>query len=169
MFAFMTYTRIVHTAVKICDAFLYVFMARTPDNIKKYLCMKKTKGVPDVLLARGYSIRMDVTYDITNFITMFLNWYWDPTACGNEGGIQLERLRNFMNQSSINLVWICYSDSSNHLRSGEKNYMLIDLNKVKTQVFKHVSEIKDFQFGCVTCIVEPMFDEISFSYQSEWN
>lgn len=178
--AFMIYTAVMFRVHMFANMMYAMFMANTPDWTKRYLIGKiphtgrpqSAAQYPNVVMAKGFDKSSNKTHDITNFITLFLTQHWDWTACNNEGGIQLNHLRNYMAHYRVDLVWICYRVlSANSLgevvQAANADYILLDLSAPKSQVFRALNT-RPIDFGAIKKIVEPMFDEISFIPDSNW-
>jgi hypothetical protein len=106
IYAFLVYTRLAFYATKLLNEVAAFTAAYSPDAVK--LRTKSNPDAPVVYSARVLCKRDNTNYNITNLANWVVDSTWDPTACGDTGGIQLNQLGHFTKYYNPDLIWICY-------------------------------------------------------------
>ena len=177
LLGFRAYTRTIHIAKKLFNVAFRCGLSIIPDTYLWPAYLLNTKPIHNredvkVVMAKSYSQEKKNTKDITNAINLFLNVYWDDTACESEGGIQLFKIKEILGGMNINLIWISYLFRKPELKITNKpgeiiphlRYLFIDLKK--DTIYKYgtynipgIIEVEP---------MELMFDQISLNPNFEW-
>ena len=166
IYAFLIYTRLAFYSVKIMDECVAFAAAHTD-------CMKLRRSncaTPVVYSARGFSKKTGASPDITDLVSWVIDNSWDVTACGNTGGIQLNRLKHFTKYCQADFIWIGYemggAEDTTNTSEVDRHYVLIDFSS-PVQIFRY-TRAKEFDPANIKKITDPMFGELSFDPQSTW-
>lgn len=169
MTAFKMYTFTLFWVTKAFNAGMNFALSKLPDSVFGFA--QQPTNV-DVVIAKKYSIDAQITYDVTNAVKLFLNFYWDKEACDENGGISLTELKNIIGNCQHGFLWICYLLKEAGINPTDPpeviipklKYMFVDLGK----------EII-YRYGALnipsmneTKPIDIMFNQVSFNPDFEW-